>query len=218
MPYRPEQEVPDLQYTELAAGDTLTGVVGFQVFNTASPGFIAFDTGEQFTLVAAFPDAPAIPQLSTLPEIEAPDPSAGGDTTADDQSDGEATVEVSAECQAADAWLNDFFDRLNESVISDFEFTDAADMSAEELADVQSAVEDLIDELDAEEPPALTQGVFDAYVQLLEYAVDSLDILIEAADNGEDLQPLVDEILADETAFDNYFAAIDEYTTACTAE
>jgi hypothetical protein len=214
MPYRPEQEVPDLQYTELADGDTLTGVVGFQVFNTASPGFIAFDTGDQFTLVAAFPDAPAIPQLSGLPEVEAPAPSTGGGDTTDDQ----ATVQVSEECQAADAWVTDFFARLDERVISDFDFADAVDMSADELVDVQRSFEDLIDEMDAEEPPALVQEVFDTFVQLLEYAVDSLDGLIEAAENGDDLQPLVDAILADEAAFENYFAAIDEYTTACPTE
>jgi hypothetical protein len=217
MPYRPEQEVPDLQYTELADGDTLTGVVGFQVFNTASPGFIAFDTGDQFTLVAAFPDAPAIPQLSTLPEIEAPDPSAVGDDASDDQAadDGAATVEVSEECLAADAWLTDFFDSLEERSIFEFSFEDAVDMSAEELSDVRDEVEAIIDELDQAEPPALAEGIYSSYIEVLEYGLGSLDDLIEAAENGEDLQPLVDGIIEAGDELDSFDIAYDEYLEAC---
>lgn len=215
-PYRSEPEIADLPYTELAPGDTLSGLVGFQLFNSASTNYIAFRTSEQITLVAAFPDAPAIPQLSSLPEVTAPPAQAGdGAATNQDGSDVEGTPQASEECVAAEAWLTDFFDSLEESSISDFQFEDAADMTADELTAVQDEVEALLDELDQAEPPALAEGIFNSYIEILEYAVDALDDLIEAANNGEDLQPLVDEIVdsgAPRGSFDEAFQA---YSEAC---
>jgi hypothetical protein len=220
-PYRPEPEIEDLPYTELATGDSLTGIVSFQVFNTATPSFITFDTGDQVTLLAAFPDAPSLPELSSLPEVEAPAPPVNGaddeeDATDDEDSTDDGTSgQVSEECQAADDWLNDFFAELETSSISGFDFSDAVDMTVEELEEIRNGFEEFQDLIDEADPPALAAGIIDSYGVIVEYALDSMDDLIDAAENGEDLEPLVEAILDDEEAFDPFDQAFDEYLEAC---
>ena len=76
--------MPDLGYVDLASGESTTGIVSFEVFNTSAPAFIVVQTDSQYAFIAGFDDAPETPALSDLPTVDAVyDGSAAADDHAD---------------------------------------------------------------------------------------------------------------------------------------
>ena len=217
--YRPDPETPDLEYSDLAPGDSVTGIVSFQVFNSSTPAFLVHEANDQFAILASFADGPALPALSDLPTVDAV---FSGSDVGDEGTDGEGTdegtddVEVSAECQEVEDWVQALFAELEENEeLNSFNIDDAANMTVDELEDVRDAFEDLQDDLEDRDAPELADGFLTEYTSLIDYMINALDDLIDAAENGDDLQPIVDELNADEEAFEGYLAAINSIVEAC---
>lgn len=218
--YRPSSETPDLEYADLAPGESMTGLVTFQVFNTSTPAFIVHDENDRFSVLAAFDEAVGVPNLSDLPTVDAiySGPAPDTDDTTDDTTDetDEPVEEVSEECQELEDWIFGIFDMLEaDPVLADFDIEASADMSVEELEEARDALEDVLDDLEGEEAPSLGAEFLDAIIALIEYMIDGLDQFIDAAENGDDVQAVVDEVTADEEALNAYLATFMSIGEAC---
>jgi hypothetical protein len=208
--YRPEPEIADLEYADLSSGDSVTGVVSFQVFNTSTPAFIVFETDDQYTMLSGFPDAPVLPSLADLPTVDAIELP---DTSGTDG--GEVAADVSPECAEVETWINDLFAALNENEALNFNVEDAVDMTTDELIEIREALETAQSDLEGTEPPALAEDFYLEFLDVVDFMIGSMNDLIEASENGDDLQPIVDDIVADETQLDEYFAEFEILTEAC---
>lgn len=219
--YRPSSETPDLEYADLAPGESMTGLVTFQVFNSSTPAMIVHDENDRFSLLATFDEAPAVPALTDLPTVDAiysgpaPDDGDTSDDSSDDTAD-EPAEEVSEDCQALEDWILGIFAQLDENeALADFDIESAADMSVEELEAARDALEDVLDDLEGEEAPSLGVEFLDTLIAFIEYMIDGLDQIIEAAENGDDVQAAVDEVTSDEDAINGYFAAFESISAEC---
>jgi len=204
--WRSNPEIPDLGYDDLAAGESVTGLLAFQLFNTAQPAFIVFETGDQLTFLAAFPDAPAAPSLADIPTIDQIDlpvsvTSDGGDATEDE-------VEMSEDCLVIQGYIDEVSALMEETGVADFQIDDAADLTADELIEMQEAFEALQDGLGDIDVPEAAQAFHDGFGSLIDFMIVSFDDLIDAAENGEDLTALVDALLEEEDAFADYIDAL----------
>ncbi|MCC6704801.1 MAG: DUF4352 domain-containing protein [Thermomicrobiales bacterium] len=199
--WRSDPEIPDLGYDDLAAGDSVTGLLAFQAFNTAQPAFIVFETGDQLTFVASFPDAPTAPSLADIPtvdQIDLPVSTGGGDATEED-------VEMSEDCLVIQAYIDEVSALMDESGVAEFEIDDATDLTADELIELQDGFEALQDGLADLDVPEAAQDFHDGFGHVVDFMITSFDDLIDTAEAGEDLTPLVDELLEEEDEFSGYF-------------
>lgn len=215
--YRPEPEIADLTYSDLPAGESITGVIAFQTFNSAVPAYMIYQTSDQLALLGTFPDGPVVPDLASLPTVDAV--FVPGESSTDD-ADSDATEEVaedvSPECAEVETWTTSLFDRFSEDeALAAFDIENAADMTTDELIEVRDALESFDDDMQSEEPPALAEDFFNEFLDVIDYMIESLDDLVAASEDGDDLQPLVDEIVADTTELDEYSDAFDELYESC---
>ena len=216
--YRNDPEVPDLGYVDLASGESTTGIVSFEVFNTSAPAFIVVQTDSQYAFIAGFDDAPEAPALSDLPTVDAVyDGSAAADdsgtsTGGDDQ----AAVDASPECIEVNDWLQAMFADLDENeIVGNFDITDAPDMTVDELTAVRDEFENIRDDYESMDVPELAEDFFGEFLGVLDYMIDGIDEVIDAMENGDDVQALVDELEADEAPMNGYFEAAVALGEAC---
>ena len=216
--YRNDPEVPDLGYVDLASGELTTGIVSFEVFNTSAPAFIVVQTDSQYAFIAGFDDAPEAPALSDLPTVDAVyDGSAAADdsgtsTGGDDQ----AAVDASPECIEVNDWLQAMFADLDENeIVGNFDITDAPDMTVDELTAVRDEFENIRDDYESMDVPELAEDFFGEFLGVLDYMIDGIDEVIDAMENGDDVQALVDELEADEAPMNGYFEAAVALGEAC---
>lgn len=202
--WRTNPEIPNLDYSDLATGDSVTGVLAFQAFNAAQPAFIVFESGDQLTFVAAFPDAPVAPSLADIPtvdQIDLPVSTPADDATEDD-------VEMSEDCLVIQGYIDEVSVLMDETAVADFSIDEAADLTADELIALQEAFEALQDGLADLDVPEAAQDFHDGFASLVDFMIVSFDDLIDTAEAGEDLTPLVDALLEEEDAFSGYLEAL----------
>ena len=187
-------EVPDLAYADLAPGDTVTGLVTYQVFNEAAPARIIYSSGgTQFVTLAVLDTAATIPDISDIPAGAAATPGAGNAGAT-----GEATAiaEETGECVGLRDWLTRIDDRSAQLDTYDFSVDTVEDLQNVDVDTLTSYVNDLetmVSDQEADAPPAVAEDLGNAYIDYLNLQLDALNDVIDAKDGGDDLQPIFDQ-------------------------
>jgi len=222
--YRGEEaEVPNLDYVDLAPGDSVTGMVTFELFNEAAPVWMVYTAGgSQITFLAGFDNAPELPAVEDIPAFT-PGASSTGNDTGDDidqPADEDATpVPVSAECSDLADWLtrlDDRFNSIDDSAVSVEDPADLADVDTDDLLDFLDQVEQVRDEQEADTPPAVAEDFQAAFLDLLDLYIDMINDVVDAKDNGDDVEALIDEYDPQiEDVFNTYFEEFTALGEAC---
>jgi hypothetical protein len=209
--YRGEEaEVPNLEYVDLAPGDTVTGMATFELFNDSAPAWMIFNFGgSHITFLATFPDAPAVPAVDDIPAF-AP----GAATSVDEPVDEDTTPEaVSAECSDAAEWLartDERFNSIDDTAVQVEDTADLEDVDVDALVDFLDQIEQMRDDQEADTPPAIAEDVQTTVLALLDTEIELINAVIDAKDGGDDVAAVVEEYDPQlEEAFTAYF---DSYT------
>jgi archaellum component FlaG (FlaF/FlaG flagellin family) len=228
--YRGEEaETPNLDYVDLAPGDTVTGMVTFELFNDAAPGWLVYTSGStQLTFLAAFPDAPALPALADIPAFTpgASTTSNSGDDTdnADDSGDepvvdDSTPVAVSADCAEVGEWitrLEDRFDAVDDTAVDVEDTSEIANLNLDDMLDFLDQLEQVREEQEADTPPALAEDVQTSVIALLDVEIDLVNDVINAMEDGDDVEAVVNGYDTQvEDAFTVYFDAYTALGESC---
>ncbi len=187
--YRSPEETeadPDLQFGDIPAGETVSGPIFFSVFNDA-----------QLTRVLYQPDFDRLVFLAdlTLPGAASPaTPAADGATPA-------AATDANAAAAAADcAGVEEWFEQTDgvmspaSSVLGRFSAGDLVDLSAQELGEVASQLEELTETQRSVEVPAGAEEANDLILQTLEAFSDAVDQAIAADGDADALDDVAEDV------------------------
>lgn len=187
-------EVPDFQYTDVAPGESLTGVVTYEVFNDAAPARIYYSAGgTQLVTLVVFDGAPEPSSIADIPAAAAATPGASTATATEEAS---AVVEETGDCVGVNEWFTRLNDRSSALDAYDFSIDTAADLENVDVDTLNNYVDDLdalLKEQKADTPPAAAQDLSDEYISYIELQIDALNAVIDAKDAGDDLQAVFDE-------------------------
>jgi hypothetical protein len=218
---------PDLEYTDLAPGDSISGIVSFSIFNDSAPAFLVYTDGyTQFSVVMTFDGAPAILSLADIPTeaSAAPSTPVAGETPVTDETavadeTPTETANLSPECQDLQAWsdeLNIAIESLNESATSVEDVSDLEAMSPDDINAQIDLLDNFLDDIDAIDTPEAAQDTYDALVDLINTQIDGYDAVLDAKENGDDLQPIYDDFNDQvDTASEAFNTAASDLDTMC---
>jgi uncharacterized protein DUF4352 len=213
-------EVPDLAYADLAPGDTVTGLITYQVFNDAAPARIIYSSGgTQFVTLAVLNTAANVPSISDIPAGVTATPGAGNAAATPGAGNAEATGEATAiaeetgDCVGVRDWLTRIDDRSAQLDSYDFSVDTVEDLQNVKVDTLTSYVTDLekmVSDQEADAPPAIAEDLGKAYLDYLNLQLDALNDVIDAKNGGDDLQPIFDDYQTQIT--DSSTALLDEYS------
>ncbi len=217
-----EVEVPNLEYVDLASGDSVTGMVPFELFNESAPAWMAYISGgSQVTFLAAFDGAPELPAIEDIPAFTpgattADDAGDTGDDTGDDvdepANDDSTPVEVSAECSEVAEWLTrlqDRFDSIDDSAVEVDDPSELEEADIDALVDFLDQLEQIREEQEADTPPALAEDVQATALAYIDLEIDIINDAIDALEDGEDVGDAIDGYETEIT--DTFTAFVDAY-------
>lgn len=199
---------PDFEGGDLAPGDTMTGVIPFQVLNGTEVGSILFSNSlyEQQTIVG--------------------EPAAGGDVVAVERSTPTPapTATNPEDCEGLADWFAPTFARLTEmtTLLTPIGITAATSPGELEVADLQQAA-DRVNEIAKEQrdakPPKAGVALNDALVDAYTGVGTALDDLAEAVDGGDSaaIDTAIKALSASGDIFngDEFNQLADDLLTAC---
>jgi len=210
-------EVPDFQYTDVAPGESLTGVVTYEVFNDAAPAQIYYSaSGTQLVTLVVFDGAPEAPAIADIPAAAAATPGATTDTSATEEAS--AVAEETGDCVGVHDWLARLDERSSTLDQYDFTIETAADLENVDVDTLNNYLDDLeatVQDQEADTPPAAAQDLSDEYLSYLNLQIDAMNAIIDAKDSGGDLQQVFDEFQskltdASTSLFETYSALADD--------
>jgi len=209
-------EVPDLAYADLAPGDTVTGIVTYQVFNEADPARIVYSSGgTQFVTLAVFDAAADVPAISDIPAGAAATPSAGNGGATEEAT---AIAEETGDCVGVRDWLTRTDERTAKLDSYDFSIDTADDLEKIDVKTLNSYVNDLetiVSDQEADAPPAAAEDLGSAYLDYLNLQLDALNDVIDAKNGGDDVKPIFDQYQPQ--IADSSTALLDEYSKVADA-
>jgi hypothetical protein len=159
----------------LPAGESITGLVAFEVLAGTEPGMIYYAPGSDRQV-----------RLAEYGEDQAPTPSDTPPTVPNRQSDEDETPVSSADCDGVLEWA--------EATLPNIEtWTEAFSLafSTEDIAPdtVREAAESLNDAADVQvdiDTPEIAQAANDAFIDVLEQTAEILNDIADAAEAGDD--------------------------------
>ena len=212
-------DVPDLAYADLAPGDTVTGVVTYQVFNEAVPARIIYSSGgTQFVTLAVLDTAADVPAISDIPAGAAATAATPGAGNGEATEEATAIAEETGDCVGVRDWLARIDERSAQLDTYDFSIDTAEDLENVDVETLTSYVNDLetmVSDQEADAPPAAAEDLGNAYIEYLNLQLDALNDVIDAKNNGDDLQPIFDDYQTQIT--DSSTALLDEYSKVAEA-
>jgi hypothetical protein len=213
-------DVPDLAYADLAPGDTVTGLVTYQVFNEATPARIIYSSGgTQFVTLAVLDTAADVPAISDIPAGAAATPgAANAGATESATEEASAIAEETGDCVGVRDWLTRIDDRSAQLDTYDFSIETAEDLQNVDVETLNSYVSDLetmVSDQEADSPPAAAEDLGNAYIDYLNLQLDALNDIIDAKNAGDDLQPIFDDYQKQIT--DSSDVLLDEYSKVADA-
>jgi Domain of unknown function (DUF4352) len=215
-------EVPDLAYADLAPGDTVTGIVTYQVFNEAAPSRIIYSSGgTQLVTLAVLDTETTVPAISDIPAGAAATPgagNAGATEVAGATEEATAIAEETGDCVGLRDWLTRIDDRSAQLDTFDISVDTVEDLQNADVDTLNSyvdALESMVSEQEGDAPPAIAEDLGNAYVDYLNLQLDALNDVIDAKDAGKDLQPIFDDYQTQLT--DSSTALLDEYSKVADA-
>jgi hypothetical protein len=218
---------PDLEYTDLAPGDSISGIVSFSIFNDSAPAFLVYTDGyTQFSVVMTFDGAPAIQSISDIPTEASSAPSTpvavetpGADETAAADETPTETANLSPECQDLQVWsqeLNTAIETLNDDATSIDDVSDLEAMTPDEINAQIDLLDNFLDDIDAIDTPEAAEDTYDAIVDMINVQIDGFDTVLDAKANGDDLQPIYDDFKSQvDDASETFYTAAAELDTMC---
>jgi hypothetical protein len=201
-----EAEIPSLQSEELAPGDSVTGLVTFQVLAGTEIGLIQYNPSSDRQI-----------RLAEYSKDQAPTPSGSTDTIPtnpntgdDDTPDVDETPEVDEtpvpqasdeECEPVLEWGQSTiqnFDALNAAYEVIAPALSGEELDSAALRDAADAINEAGDDQDAIDTPELAEDAQEALITLLDDAAETLNDLADAVDAGDDTaaSDLVDEFFS----------------------
>lgn len=203
--------LPNLEYSDLAPGDSITGLVNFSVFNDSAPAFLVWTDGyTQFQIVMTFDDAPSIPSIDEIPVTAAGSVSTPVAT---------AAADLSPECQELADWADDLsvaIEALNSGAVTIGSLEDLEELSVDEINEQVDLLNDFLDNVDEIDTPAAAEEALDGLVDFIELQVDGFEAVADAKDAGEDLEPIFEEFNTQvDASAEIYLAAFEELEELC---
>jgi len=222
--YRTEEATdadPDLQYADLAPGDSVTGLVTFSIFNDAAPAWLIWtDAYTQYLLVQTFEGAPEVQSIADIPteSTAAPSTPTAGETPVANETPTE-TANLSPECQELAAWsqeLNAAINKLNGSALSVESAEDLEALTPDEINAQIDLLNDFLDDIEEIDTPEAAQDTYDALVDMVNIQVDGFQEALDAKENGEDLAPIYEDYNAQiNDASETFATAASALDTMC---
>lgn len=215
------EATPDLQYADLAPGDSISGLVTFSVFNDSAPAYLIWtDSYTQYLIVLTFDNAPAVLSVTDIPteSTTAPSTPTGNETPVAGETPTE-TAELTPECQELADWsqeLNAAITTLNASAepVDDVEALEA--LTPDEINAQIDLLNDFLDEIEAIDTPEAAEDTYDALVNMIEIQIDGFDEVLDAKENGDDLQPIYEDFETQiDAAGEVFFTAAAALDTMC---
>lgn len=211
--YRGEEaDVPNLEYADLAPGDSVTGMATFELFNDAAPAWMIYNSGSShITFLATFPDAPAVPAIEDIPAF-----TPGATRTGDEDTTPEA---VSAECSEVADWslrTEERFNSIDDTAVAVDDPAELEDVDIDALFDFLDQFEQIRDEQAEDTPPAIAEDTQTATLALLDLEIELINAIIDAKEDGDDISAVVDEYEPQmEEAFNAYFESFSTLIEEC---
>jgi hypothetical protein len=215
-----EANLPSIQSgTEVATGDSVTGLVTFQILAGTNLGTIYFQpSSDRYVLLAEYGDTRA-PKPTGTPPASRPNPGTdqqGGDETP-------AANVTTPGCEGVVDWAETSLPNINawsESFISVSGALTGDEIDAQTARDAADSIRDLADAQDAIEAPDIAQDANDQLVELFDQSATAIDDLADAIEAGDDAG--IAAATADLTTISNSLndggemaTIFDELSTAC---
>ena len=187
--YRAPEETeadPDLQFGEIPAGDTVSGPIFFSVFNDAELVRVLYQPDFDRLVFLADLTLPGAPPAATPAAADAT-PAASTDANA---------AAAAANCAGVEEW----FEQTNEvmspasSILGGFSAGDLGDVSAQELEEVASQLEELTETQRSVEVPAAAEEANDLILETLAAFSDAVDQAIAADGDADALDAVAEDV------------------------
>ncbi len=209
-----EAELPTLQYTDLAAGDTITALLTFEVFAGSDPGMVYYSpSSDRQVRLAEFTEGVG---GVTGAEIVIP---VSGNSGEEDVTP-ESTVASSPECEEVVTWGEDSVENITAwaeifgtlaPALSGGELEpDVIRDAADQMADIAEAQKDL-------DAPELAEDANDLVIALFEDSVGPINDLADAIESGDATE--IEDAVAQVGSLgsEEYLGPLDEALTGLTS-
>lgn len=208
-----EAELPTLQYTDLAAGDTITALLTFEVFAGSDPGMVYYSpTSDRQVRLAEFGDS-----VGGVTGAEIVIPVSGN--TGGEEVTPEATIASSPECEEVITWGEDSVENITAwaeifgtlaPVLSGQDIDpEVVRDAADQMADIAAAQKDL-------DAPELAQDANELVIALFEDSVGPINDLADAIESGDatEIEDAVAQVAV--LGSEEYLGPLDEVLTSLT--
>lgn len=176
-------EIENLPYTDLAPGETVTGVVTWEVYNQAEPAILFHsDDSSLINIIGRLGATPDVAAIAGLPGL-----------SAEDEVEEEVDPQLAADCQELAAWFARFEARLNGLDGSDLPSDEEIESSTiEAIIGFLDQLEDARADQAADAPPEIGEAAQTAVLALWDLLIEGFNALADAREDGELLAPVAE--------------------------
>jgi hypothetical protein len=215
-------EYPDLPSDPPAAGESISGVVLFNIAKGAEVSYILAQPDYTQLYIVAQPGEGSIVSGDTLTPVPvATTDDSGDDTgTVDDEptEDTGTTGEETGDCVGVNDWVNAVTDEL--SVFDEIDALNGslADADPGELHDAADQMHDTANNIADLDTPDVAQDTSDVLVDFIDNYADLIDEAADRLDNGDDPQDIEDDLSNNTEFFDGFTQvsnAVDDLSQTC---